>query len=126
MRPGFHGITLNISDIVEGSMAINIDLSHAAIFARELRSMTDMHIFRHLTDDLYVAYGIGTVINEGVTELTVYEAGKLVLKDCIDRLGSDKDKVDIDSFTPAYKMLVQLCLHFLIELGMITQTSIFA
>ena len=124
LNPGFHYITLNISDIVDGSMAMHVDISHADIFAHELRSMIDTQIVRHLIDDLCVAYGIETVINEGVTELTVYEAGKLVLKDCIDSLGSDKDKVDIDSFTPAYKMLVQLCLHFLIELGMITQPGI--
>ena len=115
LNPGFHYITLNISDIVDGSMAMHVDISHADIFAHELRSMIDTQIVRHLIDDLCVAYGIETVINEEVTELTVYEAGKLVLKDCIDSLGSDKDKVDIDSFTPAYKMLVQLCLHFLIE-----------
>ena len=126
LTPGFHDVRVDIRNLLNADLfTINCDyVNEVKMFAFQLNAMTCSNLASNLLEDIGLYQGLKTAADEGSSEVSVYEAGKLVLKDCIDSLGSDKDKVDIDSFTPAYKMLVQLCLHFLIELGMITQPGI--
>ena len=99
------------------------------MFARQFKAMMSLSVVANVMAEIGIERSVSDVMVDGIFEekMSVFDVGKLVIKECIDCLDNfkkDKDEKDEKDekeaiMLHAYKMLVQLCIKFLIELNKI-------
>ena len=138
-------VTLNCANQISVSTQTDTSLFHSLLhiyktpvtpldigILAHMTAMMSFTIVSNIMDDMGIVQSVSDVIDDAMCDekMTVYDMGKLVIKECIQCVNSsdhtnvvEKDKKQSSLMEKSYRMLVNLCITFYIELKVITRSE---